>query len=79
MNSTNYTVGSSGMIMRSGCDTSYAVSGSIIQKSGCSTNLTVNNDGEIVKGGSPTGYYIRSGTIMKGDYDKGHNIDWLFN
>lgn len=79
MDSTNYTVGSSGMIMRSGCDTSYKVYGNLIEKSGCSTNLTVANDGEIIKGGSPTGYYIRSGTIYKGDYDKGHNIDYFLS
>jgi len=78
MSSTNFTVGSSGMIMRSGCDTGYAVSGSIIQKSGCYTDLSVNNGGRILKGGSDTGYVISGGTIMK-DSDNGYSIDWMFN
>jgi hypothetical protein len=74
----SYTVGSSGMIMRSGCDTGYSVSGSNIFKSGSCTDLSVANDGEILKGGSGTGYFIGGGSIRK-ESDKGHNIDWFFN
>jgi hypothetical protein len=78
MSSTNYTVGSGGMIMRSGIDTRYAVSGSNILKSGLYTGLTVDNAGKILKNGSDTGYVISGGSIMK-DSDKGHSIDWMFN
>jgi len=79
MSSTNFSVGSSGMIMRSGCDTGYTVSGSSILKSGCYTDLSVNNGGKILKNGSETGYVVGSGgTIMK-ESDRGHNIDWMFN
>jgi len=81
MISTNYTVGSGSnqMIMRGGCDTGYYVSGSTILKGGCYTDLSVNNGGKILKNGSETGYFISGGSIMKDDYDKGYNIDWLFN
>jgi len=78
MTSTNYTVGSGGMIMRSGCDTGYFVRGSDIFKSGCYCNLSVDNAGRILKNGSDTGYVISSGSIMQ-DSDKGHSIDWMFN
>ena len=78
MTSTNYTVGSSGMIMRNGCDTGYNVSGKDILKGGSFCNLSVGNDGRIMKSGSDTGYVISSGTIMK-DSDKGYSIDWMFN
>jgi hypothetical protein len=78
MSGTNYSVGSGGMIMRSGCDTGYSVSGSAIYKSGCSTDLSVGNSGQIMKGGSDTGYVISGGSIMK-DSDKGYSIDWMFN
>jgi hypothetical protein len=78
MSSTNYSVGSSGMIMRSGCNTGYYVSGSNILKGGSFCNLSVGNDGRILKSGSDTGYVIRSGSIIK-DSDKGHSIDWIFN
>jgi len=78
MSSTNFSVGSSGMIMRSGCDTGYSVSGSSIQKRGCSTDLSINNGGKIFKGGSDTGYVVSGGSIMK-DSDKGYSIDWMFN
>jgi hypothetical protein len=70
-------MGSSGMIMRSGCDTGYKVTGSDILKSGCYCDLKVGNDGQIKKSGSDTGYFIRSGSIVK-ESDKGHDIDWLF-
>jgi len=78
MASTNYTVGSGGMIMKSGCDTGYFVRGSDIYKGGCSTNLTVGNDGRIMKSGSDTGYVISGGSITQNS-DKGHSIDWMFN
>lgn len=78
MTGTNYTVGSSGMIMRSGCDTGYYVSGSSILKGGSFCNLSVGNNGHILKSGSDTGYVISSGSIMK-ESDKGHSIDWMFN
>ena len=78
MASTNYTVGSGGMIMRSGCDTGYFVRDGDIYKSGCSTSFSVNNNGMILKNGSETGYVIRSGSISQ-ESDKGHNIDWMFN
>jgi len=45
----SYTVGSSGMIMKSGCD----------------TGMTVNNAGKIFKNGSETGYIISGGIIIK--------------
>jgi hypothetical protein len=76
--STNYSVGSCGMIMRSGCDTGFKVSGSSIYKGGCSTNLSVSNNGEIVKGSSGTGFFISGGSIRK-ESDKGYSIDWIFN
>ena len=79
MSSTNFSVGSSGMIMKSGCNTGYCISGSSILKGGCSTDLSVDNGGNIKKGGSDTGYSVGSGgTIMK-DSDKGYSIDWMFN
>jgi len=78
MASTNYTVGSSGMVMRSGCDTGYKVSGNDILKSGSYCGLSVSNNGEIMKSGSGTGYFISGGSINK-ESDKGHSIDWFFN
>ena len=78
MASTNYTVGSGGMIMRSGCDTGYYVTGNDILKGGSYCNLSVGNDGKIMKSGSDTGYVIRSGSIVQ-ESDKGHSIDWMFN
>jgi len=78
MSSTNYTVGSKGMIMKSGCDTGYSVNGSNIYKSGCSTSFYINNNGMIMKNGSETGYVINGGSIMQ-ESNKGYNIDWMFN
>ena len=78
MTSTNYTVGSCGMIMKSGCDTRYAVKGSDIFQNGCSTGLSVNSYGMILKNGSETGYVIRGSSIIQ-ESDKGHHIDWMFN
>jgi len=78
MASTNYTVGSCGMIMRSGLDTGYFVRGSDIFKGGCSCGLSVDNGGRIRKNGSDTGYVISSGSILQ-DGDKGHSIEWMFN
>jgi hypothetical protein len=78
MSSTNYTVGSGGMIMKSGCDTRYSVSGNTILKGGSFTDLTVGNNGEIMKGGSGTGYFIGGGSISK-ESDKGYSIDWMFS
>jgi len=77
MSSTNFTVGSCGMIMKSGCDTRYAVSGSNIFKSGCSTEFSVGSGGKIMKNSSETGYVISGGSIIK-ESDKGHNIEWMF-
>ena len=76
---TNYTVGSGGMIMRTGCDTGYNVSGNSIFKSGSYTDLSVDNSGRILKGGSDTGYTIGSGGTITKDSDKGYSIDWMFN
>jgi len=78
--STSFTVGSDGMIMKSGCNTGFSVSSDkrTILKSGCFTDFTVDNSGKIMKGGSDTGYVISGGTIMK-DSDKGYSIDWMFN
>jgi len=78
MASTNYTVGSGGMIMRSGCDTGYYVSGKDILKGGSFCNLSVGNDGRIMKDGSDTGYVVRGGSSVMKDSDKGYDIDWLF-
>ena len=78
MTSTNYSVGSSGMIMKSGCDTGYSVNTSTILKGGCFTKYSVNNGGKIMDGSSETGYVISSGSIMK-ESEKGHSIDWIFN
>ena len=76
---TNYTVGSGGMIMRTGCDTGYNVRDGNIYKSGSFTDLSVDNGGRILKSGSDTGFTIGSGgTIMK-DSDKGYSLDWMFN
>jgi hypothetical protein len=66
------------MIMKSGCDTGYYVSGSNILKGGSYCNLGVGNDGQIKKNGSDTGYFIKSGSIVK-ESDKGHSIEWMFN
>ena len=78
MTSTNFTVGSGGMIMKSGCDTGYAVNGNNIFKAGFSTGMTIDNSGKIMKSGSETGYVISGGTIMK-DSDKGYSLDWMLN
>ena len=78
MSSTNYTVGSGGMIMQSGRDTGYYVTRSDILKSGTYCSLSVGNDGRIMQSGSDTGYAIRSGSIVK-DSDKGYSIDRIFN
>jgi len=79
MTSTNFSVGSGGMIMRSGCDTGFYVSGNSIFKSGCSTDLSIDNSGKIIKGGSETGYFVGSGGTIMTDEDKGYSIDWMFN
>jgi len=79
MSSTNFSMGSSGMIMRSGCDTGFYVSGSSILKSGSSTDMSVNNGGQIMKGGSFTGYVVGSGGMIMKESDNGYNIDWMFN
>jgi len=81
MSGTSFTVGSGGMIMRSGCDTGYYVSsdGRTVLKGGCFTDLSIGNDGKIIKGGSDTGYFVGGGgSIMKGS-DNGYSIDWIFN
>jgi hypothetical protein len=79
MSNTSYTVGSSGMIMKSGCDTHYSVSSSgIIHKYGGSTGLSVDNSGKIKKDGSETGYVVSGGTTIMKESDKGYDIDWLF-
>jgi len=78
MSSTNYTIGSCGMIMKSGCDTRYSVSGSNILKSGCSTKFSVSNGGKIMDGGSETGFVISGSSIMK-ESDKGYSLDWMFS
>jgi hypothetical protein len=79
MSSTNFSVGSSGMIMRSGGDTGYSVSGSSILKGGSSTDMSVNNNGNILKGGSFTGYTVGSGGAIMKESDNGYSIDWMFN
>jgi hypothetical protein len=79
MNSTNYTIGSSGIIMKSGCDTGYFVSGSSILKGGCYTDFSVNNGGKILKNGSETGFIVGSGGMVMQESDRGFNINWMFN
>jgi len=76
--STNFTVGSDGMIMKGGSDTGYFVRSGEIFKNGNSTGLSVGNNGMIKKDGSDTGYVIGGGSITK-DSDKGYSIDWMFN
>jgi len=78
MGCTNFTVGSDGMIMKSGFDTGYFVRSGEIFKNGNSTGLSVSNNGMIKKDGSDTGYVIGGGSITK-DSDKGYSIDWMFN
>ncbi|MCL2801285.1 MAG: hypothetical protein FWD28_05965 [Treponema sp.] len=78
MSSTNFTVGSCGMIMKSGCNTGYSVSGSNILKSGCFTKFSVNNGGKIMDGSSETGYVISGGSITQ-ESNKGYSIGYMFS
>ena len=81
MNSTNFSVGSSGMIMKSGCDTGYKVSSNrkTILKGGSSTKFSIDNNGKIMDGSSYTGYLVGSGGKIMKESDKGYSIDWMFN